>query len=90
MGDRFRDIFATSSMHVALYDPTAETITFPYNVERGTHVAFRGAFEFGTGSRRRSCEPRSRSILGTWQDLQDHGGVRDASQDERYVGVPIL
>ena len=89
VGERMRELFQADIVYVALHDPVADLIEFPYYFEEGVTEPQR-PIPFGTGLTSRIVASMGHLLLNRdadWDALGERGvGTRSRS----YLGVPIL
>jgi GAF domain-containing protein/CheY-like chemotaxis protein len=94
VGERIAAIFEVESISIALYDPNANLITFPYFVELGQRVQV-DPWELGPGLTSTIITNGAPLRFGTVAEANAQGAVqaglpeREAPPAESWLGVPI-
>ena len=89
VGEKMRETFDADIVYVALHDPAADTIEFPFYSELGQRVAT-SPIAFGEGLTSRILESRTPLLLNRAEHF-DHIGTRGLGiPAESYLGVPIM
>ena len=89
VGERVRGLFEARSMFIALYDPVANEISFPYEVEEGERY-HSDSMPLGDGLTSIVIRAREPLRLGTSEEGARHGAITIGLQSESWLGVPIL
>ena len=97
VGDRLVAMFKVESFYIALYDRTAQTISFPYEIDKGRRV-HADPIEFGRGVTSRVITERRSYRLATLAEQTALGGFLgtyaddgiDQNLTESWLGVPIM
>ena len=92
VGERIRGIFRANSMFVALYDQTADTITFPYDIDEGKRFD-RGRFgshPLGPGLTSVIIRTGKSLRFSTVEESRAAGAVDvGGAPTQSWLGVPI-
>ena len=88
-GDLLEDTFASDITYVALFDPEAESISFPFLSEEGTRVS-RPPLPLGDGPTSAVLRRREPVLLHGEADFGSIGERRVGARVGSYLGVPIL
>jgi GAF domain-containing protein/CheY-like chemotaxis protein len=90
VGERVSKIFEASSLFVALYDESAGSIRFPYELTEGERI-HTDPIALGEGLTSRVIQSRSVLRFGTTTDLVADGALNVGGvQTESWLGVPII
>jgi signal transduction histidine kinase/CheY-like chemotaxis protein len=89
VGERVRGLFDARSMFIALYDPVANEISFPYEVEEGERY-HSDVMPLGDGLTSIVIRTREPLLLGTSEEAESHGAITVGLRTESWLGVPIL
>jgi signal transduction histidine kinase/CheY-like chemotaxis protein len=89
VGERVREQFAATSMFIATYDPSAELMTFRYELDEGRRVTT-DPIPLGAGLTSEVIRRRAPVRLGTFDDLIALGAIQAGVRAESWLGVPIL
>ncbi|HEU4324337.1 MAG TPA: GAF domain-containing protein [Roseiflexaceae bacterium] len=90
VGDALRDAFEAQTAYIALYDRTANLISFPYNLEEGRRI-YHARLPFGMGLTSQIIRSRSPLLINdTSAYAREHGIGEFGSPSRSYLGVPIL
>ncbi len=89
VGERVRLLFDAQSMFIALYDPAANQISFPYEVEEGERY-HSATMPLGEGLTSIVIRTREPLLIGTGDEAERHGAIVVGLRTESWLGVPIL
>jgi len=89
VGERIRATFDSKDMYVALYDETAKTVRFPYDIAGGQRQAT-DTYELGPGLTSLVIQQRQPLLLRTEEEIFAHGAIVDTVPAQSWLGVPIL
>ncbi len=89
VGERIHSIFPGIDMFVALYEPEAGLISFPYEIadDRRYHS---DPIPFGEGLTSEVIRTRRPLLLRTMEEATNHGAVWVGPISASWVGVPII
>ncbi len=88
VGERVRGLFDAPSIYIALYDPTTNLITFPYEIDGGQRITSEG-FELGPGLTSHVIANKRPLRTGT-QAEQPVTHVVSGPDAQSWLGVPIM
>ncbi len=89
VGERIRQMFATNSIFIGIYDEASQTISFPYSVEEGTRDEM-PPVPMGKGLTSEIIRTRRPLRLGTSQESVDMGAITSGLVTQSWLGVPIV
>jgi len=89
VGERIRQMFATNSIFIGIYDEAGQTITFPYSVEEGTRDEM-PRVPMGKGLTSQIIRTRRPLRLGTSQESAEMGAITSGFDTQSWLGVPIV
>jgi signal transduction histidine kinase/DNA-binding response OmpR family regulator len=89
VGERLHAIFLDRDLYVALYDPAAQVITFPYEIAGGERY-HSDPIPFGDGLTATVIRTRQPLLLRTYEEEQAVGVVDLGPVSQSWLGVPIL
>ncbi len=88
VGERVRGLFDAPSIYIALYDPTTNLITFPYEIVGGERVS-NEPFELGPGLTSHVIRTKQPLRTGT-QAEEPVPRIAVGTDGESWLGVPIM
>jgi GAF domain-containing protein/CheY-like chemotaxis protein len=89
VGERVRQIFDASSLYVAMYEESTQTIRFEYEIAEGKRIHTE-PWPLGKGLTSEVIQKRRAVRFGSSADRLAAHGVQSASPSESLLGVPIL
>jgi GAF domain-containing protein/CheY-like chemotaxis protein len=95
VGDRIAAIFESDSVGVALHDPEATQLSFPYMYDRGVRLEM-DPIALGPGLNSEVIRTRQPLRLGTVAEMSQHDVLQiprfegDVETSESWLGVPIV
>jgi GAF domain-containing protein/DNA-binding response OmpR family regulator len=89
VGERIHSIFPGRDMYVALYDPDAALISFPYEVANDERYHSE-PIPFDEGLTSEVIRTRKPLLLHNAQETIAHGVIPIGPMSESWVGVPIM